>query len=111
MPLQETKKVPLFDVPENQTVSSGLVAALLARHVHAGAWVRSTPYYALDDQHRARDFCDEQGQVWSACEVLYATPWGWRIRLVLAPADALAQRLIDAEHGLAVPLGCSFALG
>lgn len=111
MPLQETRNVPLFDVPEHQTVSSGLVVALLTRHVHAGQWVRTSAYYALDDRHRARNFTDEQGQVWSACEMRCETPWGWRIRLVIAPIDGLTQRLADASQGIAVPLTCSAALG
>jgi len=109
--LQETRKVPFFDVPEHQTVSSGMVMAVLTRHVHPGPWVRTTPYYALDDQHRARDFQNEHGEVWSACEVLYATHRGWRLRLILAPADLLPQRLAEAQSELAVPLICSAAWG
>lgn len=73
------------DIPETRTVSVGLVAAILERVQEGRRWRRASPYYFVDPECRARDFQDESGITWCACEVQLGTPHGFRTRLVLLP--------------------------
>ena len=73
------------DIPETRTVSAGLVAAILGRVREGSQWRRASPYYLVATECRARDFQDETGCVWCACEVQMDTPHGFRTRLVLLP--------------------------
>lgn len=76
---------PLIDIPETQTVSAWQVAAVLTRYVGPGPWQRISRYYELADGHRVRDFQSPDGEVWSACELLIGTVWGYRVRLAVFP--------------------------
>lgn len=76
---------PLIDIPETQTVAAGQVAAVLTRYAGPGPWERISRYYELADGHRVRDFQNPVGEVWSACELLVATFWGYRVRLAVFP--------------------------
>lgn len=82
---------PLFDVPDTQTVSAGLVAAVLARHAGPGPWERISTYYVLPPDHRVRDFRNPAGEVWSACELLVGTLRGFRVQLAVFPKRDFAR--------------------
>lgn len=81
--------VPIVDVPDGQTPSVGFVVAVLVRYVAAGPWQRVSAYYQGQDNCRVRDFADDQGQVWCACELLEGTPWGYRVKVAVCPKQEL----------------------
>lgn len=95
--------VPLIDIPETQTVSAGKVVEVLTRYAGCGPWQRITGYYELPEGHRARDFQGPEGEIWSACELLVGTVWGYRVRLAIFPKCDMERCLQSCCQDLNMP--------
>lgn len=80
----------VYDMPEDQTVSSGFVTSLLERYKDGGPWVRVSSYYSRGVGCRIRDFQNQEGEIFCACEIRIDTPHSSHTRLVLVGQGELS---------------------